>query len=140
MVDVPRYEVNRQVRVVLNRHDIDVTRVDYSSIGGTVYLSGDLFKNSDSDLVPAAIESLMRDITGISGVRDVQTDFQNWFISNSCGAWQITKGKKRSHDIGALVSQQGGQADAAQETHIEKSEKIADVLKEMGEESGQKKR
>jgi hypothetical protein len=140
MVDVPRYEVNRQVRVVLNRHDIDVARVDYSSIGGTVYLSGDLIKNSESDLVPAAIEGLMRDITCISGVRDVQTDFQNWVICNAGGAWQITKGKKKTRDSGVQRAQQGGQADAAQDIHIEKSEKIADVLKEMGEESGQEKR
>jgi hypothetical protein len=139
-MDVPRYEVNRQVRVVLNRHDIDVTRVDYSFIGGTVYLSGDLLKNCESDLVPTAIEGLMRDISGLSGVRDVQTDFQNWVISNAGGAWQITKGKKKTRDIGAPMAAQGGVADAAQEIHIEKSEKIADVLNEIGKKPGQENR
>jgi hypothetical protein len=140
VVDVPRYEVNRQVRVVLNRHDIDITRVDYSFIGSTVYLSGDLLRNCEGDLVPTVIEGLLREISGLSGVRDVQTDFQNWHISNAGGAWQITKGKKKLRDSGAPMMQQGGQADAAQEVHIEKSEKIAAVLKEIVEESGQEKR
>jgi hypothetical protein len=139
-MDVPRYEVNRQVRVVLNRHDIDVTRVDYSFIGSTVYLSGDLIKNSESDLVPNAIEGLMREISGLSGVRDVQTDFQNWVISNAGGAWQITKGKKKTRDGGAPMTQQGGAADAAKEVHIKTSEKIADVLQDMEKEPGQEDR
>ena len=139
-MDVPRYEVNRQVRVVLNRHDIDVTRLDYSFIGSTVYLSGDLIKNSESDLVPNAIEGLMREISGLSGVRDVQTDFQNWVISNAGGAWQITKGKKKTRDGGAPMTQQVGAADAAKEVHIKTSEKIADVLKDMETEPGQEDR
>jgi hypothetical protein len=139
-MDVPRYEVNRQVRVVLNRHDIDVTRLDYSFIGSTVYLSGDLLKNCEGDLVPNAIEGLMREISGLSGVRDVQTDFQNWVISNAGGAWQITKGKKKTRDGGVPMAQQGGAADAAKEVHIKTSEKIADVLKDMETEPGQEDR
>ena len=140
MVDVPRYEVNRQVRVVLNRNDIDVTRIDYSYIGGTVYLSGDLLKNSEDDLVPTAIEVLLREISGLSGVRDVQTDFQNWSISNAGGAWQIMKGKKKTRDKSAGVTQWGGGTDAGPEATIEISEKIADVLKEMGKKPGPEKR
>jgi hypothetical protein len=140
MMDVSRYEVNRQVRTVLNRHDIDLTRIDYSFIGGTVYLSGDLLKNCESDLVPAAIENLLKEISGLSGVRDLQTDFQNWNVSNAGGAWHIKKGKKTLRDIGAPMTQLGGQADAAQEIHISTGEKIADVLKDMEKEPAQKDR
>ncbi|MCX5832506.1 MAG: hypothetical protein NT140_11595 [Deltaproteobacteria bacterium] len=139
-MDVPRYEVNRQVRVVLNRHEIDVTRLDYSFIGSTVYLSGDLLKYCEGDLVPNAIEGLLKEISGLSGVRDVQTDFQNWVISNAGGAWQITKGKKKTRDSGDPMTQQVGAADADKEVHIKTSEKIADVLKDVETGSGQEDR
>jgi len=134
MVDVPRYEINRQVRVVLNRHDIDLTRIDYSFTGGTVYLYGELLKNGQGDLVPTMIESLMKDIAGLSGVRDLQADLQNWLICAAGGAWQITKSKRRLQTGG----QQGGTAEGDKDVKIETSEKIADVLQDMQEKSEQK--
>jgi hypothetical protein len=140
MMDVSRYEVNRQVRTVLNRHDIDLTRIDYSFIGGTVYLSGDLLKNCEGDLVLTVIENLLKEISGLSGVRDLQTDFQNWNVSNAGGAWHIKKGKKTLRDIGVPITQQGGVAEAAKDVHIQTSEKIADVLQDMEKEPAQKDR
>jgi len=132
-MDVSRYEVNRQVRSVLNKYSIDLTRIDYSCIGGTVYLSGELLKTFEEDIAPAMIESLFKEIAGLSGVRNVQSDLQNWSISSSRNSWQITKSKKKSRDIGVPVTQQGGMADVAKDVHIETSEEIADVLKDMQE-------
>ena len=132
-MDVSRYEVNRQVRMVLNRHDIDLTRVDYSCIGGTVYLSGELLKADEDDIAPAMIESLFKEIARISGVRNVQSDLQNWSISTEGSSWQITKSKKKSRDTGARAIQHGGTGEAAEDVHIEKSEEIADVLKDIQE-------
>ena len=132
-MDVSRYEVNRQVRGVLNRHDIDLAKIDYSCIGGTVYLSGELLKTNDCDIVPAMIESLFKEIARISGVRNVQSDLQNWSISASRNSWQITKIKKKMFDTGVPVTQQGGMAEAAKDVHIETSEEIADVLKDIQE-------
>ena len=131
-MDVSRYEVNRQVRGVLNRHDIDLAKIDYSCIGGTVYLSGELLKTNDCDIVPAMIESLFKEIARISGVRNVQSDLQNWSISASRTSWQITKIKKK------LRSPGGGMAEAAKDVHIETSEEIADVLNDIQEKPGQK--
>lgn len=136
-MEVSRYEVNRQIGVVLNRHDIDVTRLNYSFIGGTAYLSGSLLKNSESDLVPATIENLLKEIVGLLGIRDVQTDFQNWSINNAGGAWLIAKREERRSDIGN-VSRWGGQTDASREVHIETSENISDVLKNVGGKPGPK--
>jgi osmotically-inducible protein OsmY len=124
-MDVSRYEINRQVRGVLNRHDIDLAKIDYSCIGGTVYLSGELFKTNDCDIVPAMIESLFKEIARISGVRNVQSDLQNWSISASRNSWQITKIKKKLRDT--------GMAEAAEDVHIETSEEIAEVLNDMQE-------
>lgn len=130
-MDVPRYEINRQVRVTLNKHDIDTTMVNYSFIGGTVYLSGDLLKNGEGVLVPPTIENMLKDISVLSGVRDIQTDFRNWSINRSGGDWQITKGRKKPVDIGDMTARWAGQADAAKEVHIETSEELSDVLKEV---------
>ena len=139
-MDVSRYEVNRQVRMVLNRHDIDLTKVDYSCIGGTVYLSGELLKSSEDDIAPAMIESLFKEIARISGVRNVQTDLQNWTISSEGGSWQITKSKKKSRDTGPRAIQQGGTGEAAEDIHIETSEDIADVLKDIQEKPKQEEK
>jgi hypothetical protein len=132
-MDVSRYEVNRQVRMVLNKYSIDLTRVDYSCIGGTVYLSGELLKTLEEDIAPALIESLFKEISRLSGVRNVQSDLQNWNISAEGNSWQITKSKKKSFDIGVPINQQGGRVETAKDVHIETSENIADVLKDMQE-------
>jgi len=132
-MDVSRYEVNRQVRMVLNRHDIDLTKVDYSCIGGTVYLTGELLKANEDDIAPAMVESLFKEIARISGVRNVQSDLQNWTISSEGSSWQITKSKKKSRDTGVRAIQQGGTGEAAEDVHIEISEEIADVLKDIQE-------
>ena len=129
-MDVSRYEVNRQVRSVLNKYNIDLTRVDYSCIGGTVYLSGELLKALEEDIAPAMIESLFKEIARISGVRNVQSDLQNWSISASRNSWQITKSKKKPRDIGIPG---GGNAEAAKDILIKTSEEIADVLKDIQE-------
>ena len=139
-MDVSRYEVNRQVRVILNKHDIDLTRIDYSFIGGTVYLSGELLKAYEGDIVPAMIESLFKEIAGLSGVRNVQSDLQNWNISAFRNSWQITKIKKKLFDIGVPMTQPGGMAEVAKDVHIETREKIADVLKDIQEKSEQEDR
>jgi hypothetical protein len=139
-MDVSRYEVNRQVRSVLNKYSIDLTRVDYSCIGGTVYLSGELLKALEEDIAPAVIESLFKEISRLSGVRNVQSDLQNWNISAEGNSWQITKSKKKSLDIGVPVTSHGGTAEAAKDVHIETSEEIADVLKDMQEKPEQEDR
>jgi hypothetical protein len=139
-MDVSRYEVNRQVRMVLNRYGIDLTRIDYSCIGSTVYFSGELLNTSEGDIVPAVIESLFRDIARLSGVRNVQSDLQNWNISADGNLWQITKSKKKSRDVGVPLAQYGGTAEAAKDVHIETSEEIADVLKDIQEKTEQENR
>jgi hypothetical protein len=117
--------------MVLIRHYIDLTRIDYSCIGHTVYLAGELLKTSEDDLVPPVIESLLKEISQLSSVHDVQCDFKNWNISSEENAWQITKSKKKLRDTGVPESQQGVMAEAAKDVFIKTSEKIADVLKDM---------
>ena len=136
-MDVSRYEINRQVRMLLNRYSIDLTRIDYSCIGSTVYLSGELLNTNEGDIVPPVIESLFREIARLSGVRNVQSDLQNWNISAEGNSWQITKSKKKSRDI---VIPGGGSAEAAKDVLIETSEAIADVLKDIQKRPKQEER
>ena len=133
MVDISRYDINHQVRMVLNRHYIDLTRIDYSCIGHTVYLSGELLKTSEDDLVPSVIENLLKEIARLSNVHGVQCDFKNWNISSDENSWQITKSKKKLRDTGRFPeSQQGGvMSETAKDVYIKTSETIADVLKDM---------
>lgn len=141
MMDISRYDINQQVRMVLNRHFIDLTRIDYSCIGHTVYLSGELLKTSEDDLVPSVIESLLKEISRISSVHNVQCDFKNWNISCEENAWQITKSKKKLRDTGGVPeSHQGVMFEAAEDVHIKASEKIADVLKDIKKKQEQEDR
>jgi len=101
---------------------------------------GELLNTNEGDIVPAVIESLFKEIAGLSGVRNVQSDLQNWNISAEGNSWQITKSKKKSRDIGVPVNHYGGNAEAAKDVLIETSEEIADVLKDIQEKPEQKER
>jgi len=136
-MDISRYEVNRQLRTLLNRYGIDLTKVDYSCIGSTVYLSGELLNADEDEITPALIESLFKEIARIPGVRYVEPDLQNWNISANEDSWQVTKSKKKSRDISIPVTQYGGTAEAAKDVYIETSEQIADVLNDIQGKPGQ---
>ena len=130
-MDISRYEVNRQLRMLLNKYGIDLAKVDYSCIGSTVYLSGELLNADEDEITPAVIESLFKEIARISGVRYVEPDLQNWNISANEDSWQITKSKKKSRETGIPVTQYGGTAETAKDVWIETSEQIEDVLKDI---------
>lgn len=139
-MDVSRYEVNRQLRMLLNKYGIDLATVDYSCIGGTVYLSGELLKIDGDEITPAVIESLFKEIARISGVRYVEPDLQNWNISADEYSWQITRSKKKSREVSIPVTKYGGTAETAKDVYIEVSERIEDVLKDIQGEPEQEDR
>ncbi|MGV8079858.1 MAG: hypothetical protein AB2L22_07345 [Syntrophales bacterium] len=93
MATVDRYEVNRRVRTILIRYDVDLTKIDYSFIGNTVYLYGELVKARKHDFNPDVIDMMIRELTRINGVRYIQFDLRNWFITYSGRSLNITKGK-----------------------------------------------
>ncbi len=130
-MDVSRYEVNRQLRMLLNKYGIDLAKVDYSCIGTTVYLSGELVRTDADEINPAIIEGLFKEIIRIQGVRFVEPDIKNWNIRADEDSWQITKSKKESREVIIPATQYGGIAESAQDVHIEISEQIEDVLKDI---------
>ena len=130
-MDFSRYEINRLVRVVLTQHGADLALADSSFIGGTVYLSGTLQKSSGEQFVPGAIDEMAKDISRLSGVRDVQFDLENWFLNRGHGAWQIRKGKGR-HVLDEFTSHlKDGTTSTGATVEIKSGDKIADVLEDM---------
>jgi hypothetical protein len=100
---VSRYEVNRNVRMVITRHDGDLTRIDYSFMGSTVYLNGDLVR-PDGDFSVKEIEIMVREISALPHVRDIHFDLNNWMVASSGDSWQVNrigKAVKAVHQAGS---------------------------------------
>lgn len=123
---VSRYEINRNVRMVLTRHEVDLTRIDYSFMGSTVYLYGDLVR-SDRDYSVQEIDFILREIATLPHVRDIQIDLNNWLVVPSGDSWQITKTRKSAVTRAADLSGSLGDSTVV----IDKAEKLTDVLDDL---------
>jgi hypothetical protein len=124
---VSRYEINRNVRMIFARHDADLTKIDYSFIGNTVYLSGDLVR-SDGDFSVQEIEVIVREISALPHVRDIQFDLNNWVADSSGDSRQLTRARKTVSTTGA-AHRTGASGDAT--LVIGKTEKLTDVLDDL---------
>jgi len=127
---VSRYEINRNVRMILTRHDVDLARIDYSFMGSTVYLYGDLVR-PDGDYSVSEIDSIFREIAALPHVRDIQFDLNNWLVVSSGEAWRITKTRKSA--VTRAADQSGALGDST--VVIDKAEKLTDVLDEIAPDS-----
>ncbi|MGV8056481.1 MAG: hypothetical protein AB2L12_00365 [Smithellaceae bacterium] len=124
---VSRYEINRNVRMVFTRHDVDLTRIDYSFMGNTVYLYGDLIKPA-GDFSAQEIENIVREIAALPHVRDIQFDLNNWILVSSGNAWQVTRNKK-SASTKQAAHPGGSLGDST--VVIEKAEELKVVLDDL---------
>ena len=131
---VSRYEINRNVRIVLTRHDVDLTRIDYSCMGNTVYLYGDLVR-PDGDYSAKDIDLIVREISALPHVRNIQFDFNNWVVIPTGDSWQITKTKK------SIVTRAAAQSGSLEDSTvvIDKAEKLPDVLDDLKSDSKKEK-
>ncbi len=123
---VSRYEVNRKVRMIFTRHDADLSKIDYSFMGSSVYLYGDLVR-PDRDYSAQEIESIAREISALPHVRDIQFELNNWVILSSGESWQINKTKKSV--VLPSARQPGALGDST--IVIDKAEKLTDVLDDI---------
>lgn len=126
---VSRYEINRSVRMVFTRHDADLTRIEYSFMGNTVYLDGDLVR-PDGDFSAQEIEAIARDISGLPHVRDIQFNLNNLIVVSSGGSWQVTPTKKSAAP--KTTAYDTGSSDGAT-VIIEKGEELKAVLDDLQE-------
>lgn len=134
MATVDRYEINRKIRNILIRYDVDTTKIDYSFIGNTAYLYGELRKNrKDEEFELGSLEQMVKEITRINGVRYIQFDLRNWIINYSGMSLNITKGKAGPAPQTIAVAESGGQGMDV-ELKVEKEEKPREQVKK-GEET-----
>lgn len=123
---VSRYEINRNVRMIFTRHDTDLTKIDYSFTGSTVYLYGDLVR-PEGDYSAKEIELIVREIAALPHVHDVHFDLNNWMVLTAEDSWQINKIRK------SAVTRAAGQPGALGDSTfvIDKAEKLTDVLDDI---------
>lgn len=124
---VSRYEVNRNVRMVITRHDADLTRIDYSFMGSTVYLNGDLVR-SNGDFTAQEIENIAKELSALPHVRDIQFDLNNWLVDSSGDSWQVNRVKKTAGPKGT-AHQTGVSEDTT--VIIEREEDLQDVIDDI---------
>ncbi|HOI73932.1 MAG TPA: hypothetical protein PLO63_07260 [Syntrophales bacterium] len=137
MAAVDRYEVNRKIRNILVRYDVDTTRIDYSFIGNTAYLYGELLKNRKGDEFDLGnLEQMVKEITRINGVRYIQFDLRNWVINYSGMALSITKGKTASAPQTISAGDTGMGMDV--ELKVDKEEKPRETLRKEEEKKEKK--
>lgn len=79
--ELSRFELNRLVRVALQRHGTDLAQLHFSCVGRSVRLTGILVKVGNKDFLPKQIEGLNHDLGSIQGIREVIYELENWNIS-----------------------------------------------------------
>lgn len=127
---VSRYEINRNVRMVFTRHDADLTRIEYSFMGSTVYLDGELVR-PDGDFSIQEVGDIAKEIAALPHVRDVQFNLNNLIVLSSGDSWQVTRTLKSATATGTAGSS------VESTVVIEKSEELKDVLDDL--QAGSKK-
>lgn len=93
-MDDSRYKVNREIRGILVRNAVDLSRIDFSFTGRTAYIRGDLFKVDSSDFPASQIEDLAREISRLPAVREIYFDLANWTVTPAGDSWQVMKIKR----------------------------------------------
>jgi len=73
-----RYEINRNVKRILVRHAVDLMALQFYCSGETVYLSGKLKKEPKGEFNPAQIETMVKELTALPYVKNLQFDLSNW--------------------------------------------------------------
>ena len=73
-----RYEINRNVKRILVRHAVDLMALQFYCSGETVYLSGKLKKEPKGEFSPAQIEVMIRELTSLPYVKNLQFELNNW--------------------------------------------------------------
>ena len=88
-----RYEINRKIRQVLVSHNADMTKISYSFVHRTVYMSGNLVRESQGEFSLPVIEGMIRELMKLPRVQKILFDLENWIISNEPGALNIVRKK-----------------------------------------------
>jgi hypothetical protein len=111
------YQVNQGIKSILVRHYADLSSLDFSLIGSTMYLSGTLKKDPSGEFTASGLEAMLREIVRIPGVHGLQADLDNWVISYTGAGFELHR-KHRPQ----------GSSGASQTVRIARQEDVQDVL------------
>jgi hypothetical protein len=121
-----RYEINRQVKMVLTRHAVNLETLSVSSSNSLVYLYGVLQEETGRDFTVKDIDNIFTEIEHIPHVKGIIPDFENWTISNLEGSWQASSRRRAQQSAPAAID--------SKDYTLSEKDKIADVLKKMKQE------
>jgi hypothetical protein len=117
VISASRYQTNQAVKSALIRHYVDLSSLDFSTFGSTVYLSGTLKKDPSGEFTASGLEAMLREIVRIPGVHGLHADLDNWVISSSGAGFELHR-KHRPQ----------GSPGANQTVRIARQEDVQDVL------------
>lgn len=118
-----RYEINRQVKMVLTRHAVNLETLSISSSNSLVYLYGVLQEESGRDFTVKDIDNIFTEIEHIHNVKGIIPDLDNWTISNLEGSWHACSHRRAQQSAPAAMD--------SEDYTISEKDKIADVLKKI---------
>lgn len=130
-MEISRYEMNQQVRKILIQHGVNLVLIDYSYIGGTVYLYGTLQKDSRDEFTSMGLETLAFDIKKLRNVSDIQFDLENWAVNRNLGSWNFTRRTQRTSRFSSRTPYRQGAASSDKTVEIKNFEKLSDVLNDI---------
>jgi len=82
-------QLYRDVRVVLVRHFIDLGHLSLQISMGAVHLRGSLQRlhGNPHPLTPQMVETIIREIRQVKGIRRVAAEFDNWRQADTMSPW-----------------------------------------------------
>lgn len=126
---ISRYQINQYVKAALVRHFVDLSVLNFSTTGSTVYLSGSIKKDPLGDFPKAGLEALLREIVRVPGVRSLQANVDNWVISYTGAGFELFR--KTAQAVGS---------GSGETVHIADPEAVQEVLEDIAGKDGDEDR
>jgi hypothetical protein len=91
MVPPSDLEINRQVRKLLVRYNINLGWITILSCRGNVQVSGNLLllSGTGGELSSPVLRNLFQEIARTQGVRRVSVELNNWSHNGALDAWKL---------------------------------------------------
>ena len=95
MREAPKYEIMQQLKMILVRNAVDLTRLHYTVSGRDVSLYGELLRDPSGEFKVEQIETLSREIERLPYGLRLRYDLSNWNVSYEYGTWNIVRSDLR---------------------------------------------
>lgn len=96
--EINRYKINQLAQACLVRHSADLAKLNFSFTGQGLHLSGLLLKSPAGEFAAEEVKALVDDLVRLDHVRYLQTELDNWAVTQEYGVWDVrpkNKDKRR---------------------------------------------